>query len=198
MVDNDKQVEQNKRNWLRQRLFPMLTLLFIIAISVGIFFFYRSYPGRVEQLRGFGYLGVFIISLTFNATVVLPAGNFLILFVMGGALPLPAVVGLAGGAGAAIGEITGYAAGRSGRAMVARQGKTYARLERWVKRWGALAIFLMSVVPFVFDLVGIAAGALRFPFWRFLLFCWLGRTILYILIAFAGAWGWRMILPYFS
>jgi len=44
--------------------------------------------------------------------------------------------------------------------------------------------------------VGIAAGALRFPVWKFLLFCWLGRTILYISIALFGAWGLETILPY--
>jgi len=51
-------------------------------------------------------------------------------------------------------------------------------------------------VPLVFDLAGIAAGALRFPLWKFILLCWLGRTILYIFIALSGAWGWEIILPY--
>jgi membrane protein YqaA with SNARE-associated domain len=181
---------------LKKRLIPVLALLLVIAITVGIFLFYRNYPARVAQLKSYGYLGAFLISLILNATVILPAGNFLILFALGGALPLPVVVGIAGGAGAAIGEITGYLAGRSGRAVAVKQEKTYAKLENWVARWGALTILVMSVIPFVFDLVGIAAGVLRFPFWKFLLFCWLGRTILYIVIALLGAWGWNTILPY--
>jgi len=53
-------------------------------------------------------------------------------------------------------------------------------------------------VPFVFDLAGIAAGVLRFPFWKFFLLCWLGRTLLYIGAALAGAWGWEAMLHYFS
>jgi membrane protein DedA with SNARE-associated domain len=40
--------------------------------------------------------------------------------------------------------------------------------------------------PF-FDLAGIAAGSLRYPVWRFLLFCWLGKTIKTTLVAFAGS-----------
>ena len=99
------------------------------------------------------------------------------------------------GWGAAIGEITGYMAGYSGRAIVQRQ-KTYVRLEGWVKKWGVLAIFILSIVPFFFDLAGIAAGALRLPLWKFWLACWLGRTILYIIIALAGVLGWEAILPY--
>jgi len=180
----------------KKKLIPLLALLLVIAITVGIFLFYRNYPARVAQLKSYGYLGAFLISLILNATVILPAGNFLILFALGGALPLPVVVGIAGGAGAAIGEITGYLAGRSGRAVAVKQEKTYAKLENWVARWGTLTILVMSVIPFVFDLVGIAAGVLRFPFWKFLLFCWLGRTILYIVIALLGAWGWNAILPY--
>ena len=57
-----------------------------------------------------------------------------------------------------------------------------------------MTIFIFSLVPFFpFDLAGIVAGALRFPFWKFFLLCWLGRTLLYIGVALAGAWGWGAI-----
>jgi len=184
----------NNRGWLK-KLVPLLTLLLVIAIMVGIFYFYRHYPDRIAKLRGYGYLGAFLISLILNATVVLPAGNILILAILGATLPSATVVGLAGGAGAAIGEITGYMAGYSGQAIVQKQ-RIYNRLESWVKKWGALTIFLLSIVPLFFDLAGIAAGVLRFPLWKFLLACWLGRTILYIVIALAGAQGWETMLRY--
>jgi len=193
-VKNDKQAGVEKGNWLKKNFIPLLALLLVIAITVGIFYFYKHYPGRVDQLKGYGYLGAFLISLTLNATVILPAGNILILSVLGAALPSAIVVGLAGGAGAAIGEITGYMAGYSGRGL-AERSKMYSRVEGWMRRWGALTIFIMSVVPFVFDLAGIAAGVLRFPFWKFFLLCWLGRTILYIVVALLGAWGWEAVLP---
>ncbi|MCK4368746.1 MAG: VTT domain-containing protein [Dehalococcoidales bacterium] len=184
-----------KEHWLKRHLIPILTLLFVIAISVGIFYFYRSYPERIEALEGYGYLGVFLISLTFNATVILPAGNILLISAFGAILPSAILVGLAGGAGAAIGEITGYMVGYSGRGVVERV-KLYNRLVEWLKRWGALAIFILALVPFFFDLAGIAAGVLRFPLWKFILACWLGRTILYIVAALAGAWGWETVLPH--
>ncbi len=103
-------------------------------------------------------------------------------------------MGLAGGAGAGIGEITGSGVGYSGRGIVERS-KMYNRMEGWVRRWGALAIFILSIVPFFFDLVGIAVGVLRFPLWKFILFCWLGRTILYVGTVLAAVWGWEAILP---
>jgi membrane protein YqaA with SNARE-associated domain len=186
--------KMNKRDWLKKKFIPLLALFLVIAITVGIFYFYKNYPDRVDQLKSYGYLGAFIISLTFNASLILPTGNILILSVLGAVLPSPIVVGLVGGAGAAIGEITGYMAGYSGRG-IAQRSKMYERVEGWMRRWGALTILIMSVVPFIFDLAGIAAGVLRFSFWKFLLLCWLGRTILYIGVALAGAWGWEAVLP---
>ena len=181
--------------WVRNRLLPILGLVLVIGIIVGVFFFYRSYPERIEALQGYGYLGVFFISVLLNATIVLPAGNFLVLATMGAILPSATLVGLAGGIGAAIGELTGYAAGYSGQAIVSRQ-RVYTRLKGWVERWGMLTIFVLSVVPFVFDLAGIAAGVVRFPLWKFFIACWLGRTILYLVIAWGGALGWEALLNF--
>ena len=180
--------------WIKKNFLPLLALLLVIAITVGIFCFYRQNPDMVEKLRGYGYLGAFLISLTFNATLILPVGNILILSVLGAVLPSAIIVGLVGGAGAAIGELTGYMAGYSGRGL-AQRSRMYNRVEGWMRKWGSLTVFVMSVVPFVFDLTGIAAGVLRFPLWKFFILCWLGRTLLYVGAALAGAWGWEAVLP---
>jgi membrane protein YqaA with SNARE-associated domain len=179
--------------WLRNRFLPIVGLLLVIGIIVGVFLFYRSYPERIEALQGYEYLGVFLISVILNATVVLPAGNFLVVATMGAVLPSATLVGLAGAIGAAIGELTGYAAGYSGQAIVSRQ-RVYTRLKGWVERWGMLTIFIFAIVPLVFDLVGIAAGVIRFPLWKFFLACWAGRAILYLVIAWGGALGWEALL----
>lgn len=186
--DNDKAVEEKKDSWLKRRLIPLLCLLIVVAIAVSVFYLYQYHQEKIEQLEEFGYLGTFLISLTLNATVVLPAGNFLIMATLGAALPSATLVGIIGGLGAAIGEFTGYAAGYSGRAVVKRR-RLYDRLENWMKRWGSLTIFCLSAAPLFFDLAGIAAGALRFPAWKFFIACWLGRTVLYLAIAWAGAIG---------
>jgi membrane protein YqaA with SNARE-associated domain len=195
MGDVDQDKGEVKGGWVRNRLLPLLGLLLIICIVVGVFYFYRNYPGRIEALRGYGYLGAFLISMILNATIVLPAGNFLVLATLGAVLPSATLVGLAGGIGGAIGELTGYMAGYSGQAIVSRQ-RVYTRLKGWVEKWGFLTIFLLSIVPVVFDLAGIAAGALRFPLWKFFLACWLGRTILYLVVAWGGALGWGVVLRF--
>ena len=192
---NHRQGAKDATGRLIKRLIPLLGLLFVIGIVVVVFYSYLRYPSKVEELAGYSYLGAFLVSLILNATVILPAGSFVIIATLGAALPSATLVGLLGGTGAAIGEIMGYMAGYTGQAIVQRQ-KMYSRLEVWVKKWGVLAVFAFSLVPFAFDLIGIAAGVLRLPLWKFLLACWLGRTILYILVALAGAWGWETLLPY--
>jgi membrane protein DedA with SNARE-associated domain len=64
----------------------------------------------------------------------------------------------------------------------------YERLERWMQRNGSATIFVLSTIPNpIFDLAGIAAGALRFPLERFLVSCWVGKTIKTTLFAYVGA-----------
>ncbi|MDI6815281.1 MAG: VTT domain-containing protein [Dehalococcoidales bacterium] len=169
----------------------LLTLLLVIALSVGIFLF----KDKVAELGKYGYFGAFLVTLIQNTTVILPIPGVPV-FALGAVLPSPTMVGIAGGTGAVIGEITGFMVGYSGRGIV-KSNQTYARLEGWVRRWGTKAIFIFSLIPlFPFDLAGIAAGVLRFPFWKFLLACWLGRILKYICIAWAGAWGWETLLRY--
>lgn len=192
-----------ERGRVRKVVIPLLTLLLVVVITLGLFFFYRQYPGRFEELKSYGYLGAFLISLIGNATVLLPgivlpilSGLGIVLFPVAG-LVGPIMVGLAGGAGAAIGEIVGYMAGYSGRGIV-ENNKLYGKLVDWVRRWGTVAIFIFTLVPLFFDLVGLAAGVLRFPLWKFILVCWLGRTILYIVFVVLAALGWEAVLPYFG
>lgn len=185
------EVKGGKR--LKRVLIPVLTLSLVIVITVA-FFLYRD---RIAEFTELGYLGAFLISLVANATIILPMPGLLLLFALGAAFN-PVLVGLAGAAGGAIGELTGYVAGYSGRGVV-RSGKMYARVERWMRRWGTITIFIFSLVPLLpFDVAGMVAGVLRFPIWKFLLACWFGKALLYIGIALAGDWGWEAVLRYFD
>ena len=194
-------------DWLKGKLpkgkaIPIIALCFVIAISVAIGILY--YQGRLGQIREleylkyYGYPGVFVVSLIWNSTVLVPIPSFWIYYFLV-APPFsffPPLVGLAGGAGAAIGELTGYMAGYSGRGFLQKR-RMYTRAERWVKRWGAIIIFVFNLVPlFPYDLTGIASGALRFPLRKFFLICLGGRTLAYTLVACVGA-GW-IRLPFLN
>ncbi len=56
-----------------------------------------------------------------------------------------------------------------------------------------VAVLVLSIFPFLFDIVGIIAGATRMPVWKFMVACWLGRTILYVSVAYLGSYIFKAI-----
>ena len=161
---------------------PLLVLGIAAAISVSVILI----SSRVEQFGLYGYPGIFIINLLGNATVILPAPSLVVVSVMGTVLN-PFLVGLAAGAGAAIGELTGYLAGWSGQAVIGNR-EWYERMLKWTGKHGLWVVFVLSVIPNpLFDLAGIAAGAVKIPVQQFLLVCWLGKTVKTTLFALGGS-----------
>lgn len=190
MAEPEAASPEGKPFW-QSTAFRLFLLAVVLAIS-GAIFVYRD---RFTELAALGYGGIMAVSLLSSATIILPAPSLLLVFAMGSALP-PVLVGLAAGAGEAMGELTGYAAGFAGRAVIEEQ-RTYERLKDWMERRGGITILVLSVVPNpLFDLAGIAAGTLHYPLWRFLAICWVGKSIKTTLIAFAGAWSLDAIKPF--
>ncbi len=141
---------------------------------------------QAQQLESYGYVGIFIISILANATVLIPAPGLLIVFSMG-AIFNPLLVGLVSGAGASIGEFSGYLAGFSGRAIIEDQ-KKYEKMVSWMRKNGPLTIAILAFIPNpLFDLAGMVAGALRMPLAKFLLWVLVGKTIKMLVFAYAGA-----------
>jgi membrane protein YqaA with SNARE-associated domain len=175
----------NTRTPVKPRLWwRVVALLFALTISVLVFL----YRDRVAEFASYGYLGLFFVSVVGNATVLLPVPSLAATFITGSILN-PLLVGIVSGAGMAIGELSGYLAGYGGGVIIeAKDQQRYQRLESWMRRYGALTIFVLSMIPNpFFDLAGIAAGALHYPVWRFLLVCFLGKTVKGLALAFAGA-----------
>jgi membrane protein YqaA with SNARE-associated domain len=166
----------------RARVLRLLALLMVVATTVtGLL--WRDKLGRFVA---YGYPGIFLISLVGSATVIFPLPSLALVFALGRVLN-PILIGLAAGLGEALGELTGYLAGYSGQAVIENR-EMYDRLHGWMRQYGLITVFFLSVFPNpFFDLAGIAAGALRFPIGYFLLSCWLGKTLKTIAFALAGA-----------
>jgi membrane protein YqaA with SNARE-associated domain len=175
-------------HWIKKHYLSLLGLLATLAIIATVSVIYFKNPNIFKNLEAYGYAGVFVISVFLNATLIIPVSNMTIIMAMGAALPSPLIVGLVGGIGAGIGEMTGYLAGRSGQGLL-KKNRFYIRVEKWVKRWGWITIFVLSIFPAFFDVAGIIAGAMRMPVWKFFLACWMGRTIIYITVAYLASIG---------
>jgi uncharacterized membrane protein YdjX (TVP38/TMEM64 family) len=175
-------VTEARRGSRRLTVLRLLVLLAVIGITVFIF----SIRDQAEQFAAYGYPGIFLLSLLANATIILPAPGAALTFAMG-AVFHPLGVTVAAATGAALGELTGYMAGFSGQAVI-ENASAYERLLQWTRRYGGLAIFVLAAIPNpIFDLAGIAAGALRMPIWLFLLCAWTGKLVNAALFAFGGA-----------
>ncbi|MGD0807671.1 MAG: VTT domain-containing protein [Anaerolineales bacterium] len=171
---------------LRKRIVPILSrvgaFLFAVAITVGIYVFRDSF----RHLASLGYIGIFLLSILANATIILPAPGVAFVFGMG-AVFNPFFVALAAGAGAAIGELSGYIAGYSGQTIIQRS-RYEQQLEGWMRKNGGWTILIFAFIPNpLFDIAGMIAGMLKMPLWKFLLFCWIGKTLKMFLFAYAGS-----------
>jgi membrane protein YqaA with SNARE-associated domain len=106
-----------------------------------------------------------------------------------GAIFNPVGVAIAAGLGASIGELSGYLAGFSGQAVIER-AELYTSLTTWMKAHQNLAygvILLLAFIPNpLFDLAGMASGALKLPIWKFLLACAIGKILKMLIFAYAG------------
>lgn len=165
----------------RLTLFRWLALIFVIGLSVVLFLNRES----IQYLEQFGYFGIFLASLLTNASLILPVPGVLITSAMG-AVFNPFFVALAAGGGATIGEISGYLAGFSGQKVI-EKAKWHDKLEQWMRKYGDWTILVLAFIPNpAFDVVGIMAGVMKIPLYRFLIFCFVGKVLKMLVFAYGG------------
>ena len=97
----------------------------------------------------------------------------------------PFLVVIIAGSAESAGELSGYYLGYTGRDALAKK-RVYQGLQRLMLRWGWVLLFVVSLIPNpIFDVVGVAAGALRYPIWRFLVVVWIGKILKFLIFAYA-------------
>jgi membrane protein YqaA with SNARE-associated domain len=172
-----------------------LLLSFIVALyflfSYAIFRLW-PYMGEFEQ---YGYLGAFLVAFIASISIIFPIPGIILVLAIAANPDLNwALVALAAAIGGGLGETTAYLAGYGGAVVIAPgQSKLYERAEKWMKRYGSATIFAFSLSWLPFDIVGIAAGALRFPFWKFLLATLAGRLPRTLLELYLARRGWEIL-----
>jgi len=189
--EDEAAVSGRRRFWRLEHTLPLSVALIMTAFAVAFFYFGID----VSNLKTYGYAGLFVINLIGAASILLPSpagasvfggGAFLADF-----LGVPAFiwVGLVAGLAEAFGEFSGYAAGYGGRIIVEGRPE-YRRIYGWMERHGVITIFLMSIIPNpLFDLAGIAAGAVQMPMGRFFLAVLGGKVIKDTYLAAVGGLG---------
>ena len=183
----DIEKKGTKRKWLKE----ILLIAGMIALSACIsFLLYRFQDYYKVELRNFGliaYIAIFTANLLSSATILVPAPG--IAFTLAAATVFdPALVALAAGTGDAIGEMTAYWLGYVGEKIVVDEHiPAYQKAEKWMDRYGAWAVFGISLVPILpYDLIGIAAGALQIKWWKCFLATLAGKLPRAFIVAYLG------------
>ena len=142
---------------------------------------------KIQELKAYGYPGIFLFSILANATIFVPVPGVVFTSAMG-AVFNPLFVSIAAGAGAALGELSGYLAGFSGQAVV-EGSERYQQVVRWMEKYGDITILVLAFIPNpLFDLAGIIAGILKMPIWKFLIYCVIGKILKMMMFAYSGYW----------
>jgi len=152
----------------------------------------------LQQLTQFGYLGVFLISLIGASSIIIPIPYTIIIFLIASKYD-PVLLAIAGGAGAALGEFTGYMLGFYGQKILGEERRR--KMEFMVKlfgRYGPLAIFIFALTPLPDDLLFIPLGILRYKLIKALIPALLGKMLMVYLLAYFGRIGARVILLIFG
>jgi uncharacterized membrane protein YdjX (TVP38/TMEM64 family) len=180
----------------RLNILRILTLVGVAALISALFIFRE----QVKKLEDYGYIGIFLISIAANATIIIPLPGVAFTTAMG-AIFNPIGVAVAAGLGAAIGEISGYLTGFSGQGVMEKVA-LYERLTKWMKEHQNLAYLMIIGVAFIpnplFDLAGMAAGALKLPLWKFLIACAIGKIFKMLIFAYAGYYSFGFVSGLFS
>ncbi len=162
------------------RLLQVVALVVAVVLLVVLWLL----RDRISGLEVVGYPGIFFISLLSSASILIPAPGLLSVCGLGLVLN-PMAIGLIAGVGEAIGEMTGYAVGFGGRGVV-ETNRFYSKVHTWMERRGTILLFVASLIPNpIFDVIGVAAGAARFPLARFLVVVWAGKTLKDLMVSYA-------------
>lgn len=150
-------------------------------------------------IQTFGYIGIFLVAFIGTSTIILPTFPLSILVFFTGSILNPFFVGIAAGLGSATGELIGYGVGIGGKKVLLKKyKKSIERTEKLFQKYrGEVVIFLIATIPIIpFDVIGLFCGIIGFKWKRFYIAVLLGKTLRYLIIAFAGFYGLSWLATY--
>ncbi len=175
------------RYMLSKKLAGFLGVFLAIFVSFALYYFRQE----IIVFSQLGYLGLFVTSMLTNATVFIPIPYIPVVAVAATILN-PFFVALCAGVGSAIGELTGFLAGASGKAFVS-DNQRFKKIEVYMSKYGMWTIFFLSFVPnFIIDVAGIVCGATKVPVYKFLVATAAGKFARYLVICYATYFGFQL------
>ena len=183
--------------------FVMLASLFILAtfIQEGTWIYnwiasLSTHWHNVAVNTDTAYWTAFIFATFGNTSVLIVFPYILIVYDIAQSPTTSWILlGIISGLGAGIGEITSYIVGRliggSKKMKESEMGEKFHRIRTKFEEKPAsipITIFLFAMTPLPDDAILVPMGMMRYPYWKSIPPCTLGKTILCTAIAFLGSW----------
>ena len=157
----------------------------LIALNVAVYLA----PIDYQALTSFAYIGAFLICLLANALVAIPIPYVPIIAHLGATAESPAIVVVLGALGSVLGESVAFLIGRAEQGLVSEH-PIYRRLHGLAERkWLAGLLLFAMAAPLnpLFDVAGIAAGAIGMRYRVFFIAVFAARVLRLALIVWLGA-----------
>lgn len=189
--------------------FVILTTLYVLAAFIKedtwIYDWIASLSNHwVDIAKGSGsaLLTAFAFATFGNTSILIVFPYILIVFNIAQSYDSWILLGIVSGLGAAIGEITSYIVGRiigaSKKMSQSEMGEKFHRIRAKFEEKPAsipITIFLFALTPLPDDAILVPIGMMKYPYWKSIPPCMLGKTMLCTLMAFLGFWVGSNIAP---
>lgn len=175
---------KNRQIWIK-----VAGIAFAVIFTICVIIFRDD----LKDLIHLGLPGAFLVSLISDASIIFPVPGIVVTTALG-SLFAPWKVALAAASGSAIGELTGYIAGYSGRGLVGDTEKL-KKVSGYMTKYGFLTVLVLALIPNpLFDLAGLFAGSTKIPVWKFILATFIGKLGKFLVFAYLGS-GLGKLLP---
>jgi membrane protein DedA with SNARE-associated domain len=144
-------------------------------------------PEWAQWFISLSYFGIFLLALVGAMSIFVPIPYTVVIFWLGKDGWDPFLLMIAGGFGAAVGELSGYVLGYYGRKVISEERlRKMSYLIKAFGRYLPIAVFLFAFTPLPDDLLFIPLGILRYKLFRVFIPSLLGKSIMCFTLAYLG------------
>ncbi len=179
--------EDKQRMWSIIFLFLFVVLIIVLAaLNLNLGEIMRNIVDWFKLKLGIWgiFIGVFIISIFGNFTVIFPIPYTLALVTVATDPTIQVwhviVMGIFAGAGASLGEISAWLLGKASKNVIEDgMEKQVIRAQKWIdKGLAPFIIFIFAATPLPDDAILIFIGLLGYALWKTIIWCFLGKIVL--------------------
>lgn len=168
----------------RHIAFAVIGVIALVALNAAVFLAPIDYASFAQ----FAYVGVFVVCFLANALVAIPIPYIPVVAHIGATAESAALVVVLGALGSVLGESVAFLVGRAEQGLVSERA-IYRRIHKVARREllaGGLLFLLAVPLNPVFDIAGLAAGAVGVRYRVFFIAVFLARLVRLALIVWLG------------